>query len=372
MRYGEIGTKSDFVRDQMHAVLRQRVEDRLEYEGIDYGTVSKKPGRVIVSETGAEKAAKAVSELPGVASASPAVKTEATIDSIKEASELFEYGESFGVDARRTGVHDFSSRDIGVEVGAYIEGFSGASVDLDDPETSLGVEVRNDDAYVFTERIEGPDGLPVGTQGSLLALISGGIDSPVAAYEVMKRGSDVTPIYFYNRPVAAEDHWLRFKSAVGRLKRFHPSKKWEVYKVDMGPVNRRLMEVDRGRMVLHRMIMFSVAEKIAESDGLKGIVTGESMGQKSSQTVSNLSITSASIQKPVFRPLSTWNKNDIIYKAKEIGTFEDAKIASACSTIAPDSPATSLKKDDSVSLKHELSFHALVEEALSNAEKIDL
>lgn len=372
VRYGEIGTKSNFVRDQMHSVLRQRVEDRLKYEGIEYEKVSKRPGRVIVELSEAENAAEKLAELPGVSSVSPAIKTGADIEEMKTASESFEYGETFGVDARRSGEHDFSSRDVQVELGSHIEDFTGASVDLDDPDTLLEVEVRDEEAYIFTERIEGPDGLPVGTQDELLTLISGGIDSPVAAHEVMKRGSDILPIYFYNRPVAAEDHWLRFRSVVERLKRFNPSKDWNVYKVDMEAVNEELMKVERGRMVLHRIIIFRAAEKIADSEGIKGIVTGESMGQKSSQTASNLSMTTKVVDKPVIRPLITHNKNEIVEKAKDIGTFKDAQIASACSTMAPDSPATSIQESDLDGLKEKVDIDALVERALEGSEKITL
>lgn len=370
VRYGEIGTKSDFVRQQMHSVLRQRVEDRLEHEDIEFEKVCKRPGRVLVTGTEAEESAEAVSELPGVSSASPVIRTEASMEQMKDASEEFEYGDTFGVDARRTGEHGFSSRDIGVKLGSHIEDFTGASVDLDDPDTSLGVEVRDENACLFTERIQGPDGLPVGTQESLLALVSGGIDSPVAAHEVMKRGSDITPIYFYNKPIAAEDHWLRFKSVIEKLKRFHPAKKWEVYKVDMEEVNNELMNVERGRMVLHRSIMFRIAEKIAESEGLDGIVTGESLGQKSSQTVSNLTRTSISIDKPIIRPLATRNKNEIISKAKDLGTFEEAKIASACRSISPDNPATSIQESDLEELKKNMDVESLVEEAVESSEKI--
>lgn len=372
VRYGEIGTKSNFVKDQMHSVLRQRVEDRLRYEGIEYEKVSKKPGRVIAELLEAEDASEKLAELPGVSSVSSAIKIENDIEEMKEASENFEYGETFGIDARRSGEHDFSSRDVQIELGSHVEEFTGASVDLDDPDTLLEVEIRDENTYMFTERIEGPDGLPVGTQNSLLTLISGGIDSPVAAHEVMKRGSDIVPVYFYNKPIAAEDHWLRFKSVVEKLKRFNPSKNWDVYRVDMEAVNEELMNVERGRMVLHRIVMFKTAEKIAESEGIKGIATGESMGQKSSQTVSNLSMTTNVVDKPMIRPLITHNKNEIVKKAKAIGTFEDAQIASACSTMAPDSPATSIQESDLEELKDNVDIDALVEKALENSEKITL
>ncbi|MFB6292150.1 MAG: tRNA sulfurtransferase [Candidatus Nanohaloarchaea archaeon] len=372
VRYGEIGTKSSPVRGQMVKVLRQRVEDRLLYDGIEFETVSRDSGRVVIETGEAEKAAGAAAELPGVASASPALKTSADIEDIKEASEEFDYGETFGVETRRAGEHGFSSRDVNEEVGSHVEDLTGAAVDLDDPDTLLGIEVRLGDAYLFTERFQGPDGYPVGSQEPVAALISGGIDSPVAAYEVMTRGSDIVPVYFYNRPVAAEDHRLRFEASVKKLKRFHPGKNWEAFVVDMDAVNEELMEMGRGRMVLHRIVLFRVAEELAWKEGLEGIVTGESLGQKSSQTPVNLALTSGEVSKPVFRPLLTWSKNEIVESAKEVESFEEAKIASACSTMAPDNPATSLTEEKFAGLRQEVDIERLVDVALENAEKVNL
>ncbi|MFB6147670.1 MAG: tRNA sulfurtransferase, partial [Candidatus Nanohaloarchaea archaeon] len=326
VRYSGIGTKSRPVRERMRQVLRQRVQDRMEYEGLE-SSVMARPGRIVVETDEPGKAADAIAELPGVASASPALETDADLESMKEASEKFDYRESFGVDANRAGEHGFDSRDIKEKVGGHVQEFTGAEVDLDNPDTLLEVDVRNDEAYLFTERIEGPGGLPAGTQGKLAALISGGIDSPVAAHEVMKRGADILPVYFYNRPVAAEDHLMRFEASVQKLRRFHPGKKWNYYRIDMEEVNRGLMELGRGRMVIHRIVMFRTASRIAEREGLPGIVTGEALGQKSSQTASNLELTSSKVEKTIFRPLLSWNKEEITGKAREIGTFKDAKIA---------------------------------------------
>lgn len=371
-RYGELGVKSSPVRERMINRLRQRIVNRLDYDSLDHGDVRVVQGRIVFAAEDATEAARAVSSVPGVSSASPAVKTASSIEAMKEAAETFDYGESFGVDTSRAGDHSFTSRDVSEELGARIEEFSGADVDLENPDTWLGVEVRFDDAFLFTDSFGGPDGYPVGSQEPLMALVSGGIDSPVAAHQVMTRGSPVLPVYFYNEPVAAEDHWLRFQAAVEKLERFHPSKDWECYRVDMGQVNDTLMGVGRGRMVLHRIVMFRAAEELARQEGLKGLVTGESLGQKSSQTVSNLEMTSSEVEMPVHRPLLSWSKNEITDKAREIGTFEEAQIASACSTLAPDSPATSLKQEKLESLKREAGIDSLVEKAVAEARKLSI
>lgn len=373
VRYGEIGTKSEPVRSKMIENLRQRVEDRLEHEGLDYRKVSVHPGRVIAEQVKeAEEAVEEISEIPGVASVSPAWKIDSNIEEMKEAAEDLEIGESFGIDTQRSGEHGFDSQEVKEKVGKHVKQEKGAEVELDEPETWIEFDIRGENTYVFTERVKGPDGVPVGSSGRFAALISGGIDSPVAAYEVMKRGNDIVPVYFYNAPIAAEDHYLRFRSVCEKLKRFHPAKDWEGFKVDMQEVNEELMGIGKGRMVLHRRLMFAVAEEICEREGLDGIVTGESLSQKSSQTAQNLKVTSRATGYPVHRPLLTHSKNEITEKARELGTFDDAGIASACKTMAPDSPATRMDENRIRELEKEIGFEELVEKAVEGLERIDL
>ena len=371
VRYGEIGTKSNTVRKQMIQTLRQRIEERIEHEGLEYDKVSTRQGRIVAHTEQAEKTAEILKKVPGVKTVSPAEKTEPEIEPIKKASENFDYGETFGVDPN-TGNTELSTPEIAEEIGSHVQEFTGAEVDLDEPDTWLGVDVREDEAYVFTETFEGPGGFPTATQGTYAALISGGIDSPVAAYQVMTRGADILPIYFYNKPIAAEDHLMRFKASVRKLKKFHPSKKWKALIIDMEKVIEELMEVERGRMVLHREIMFRVVEKIAEEKDLEGLVTGESLGQKSSQTSSNLEMTSSSISKPVMRPLLTRDNNSISEEARRIGTFEEAEINSACRSISPDNPATILDRERLENLREAVNVEELVEKAFDSKEEITL
>ena len=372
VRYGEIGTKSEPVRSRMVKILRQRVSDRLDYEKIDFETVSVKPGRIIVEKIPEPmKAAEAIAELPGVSSASPAYRVEPEIEALKKITEKFEVGETFGIETNRSGDHSFDSRDVNREVGGFVAENTGAEVDLDDPETWINFDVRADKAFTYTEKFSGPDGMPAGSGDKVAALISGGIDSPVAAHEIMKRGSDTVPIYFYNRPIAAEDHFLRFRSVVEKLKRFNPSRDWKAYKIDMQEVNEKLMDLGSGRMVIHRRMMFALAQEIAEKEGMKGLVTGESLSQKSSQTAANLKATTETVDLPVLRPLISHSKKEIVAKAREIGTYEDAKIASACSTMAPDNPRTRMDMQEVRNLEEKVDFDELVEKAVDSVEVIE-
>ncbi|MFB6115349.1 MAG: tRNA 4-thiouridine(8) synthase ThiI, partial [Candidatus Nanohalobium sp.] len=161
-------------------------------------------------------------------------------------------------------------------------------------------------------------------------------------------------------------------ASVKKLNKFNPSKTWNAYVVDMEEVNRELAEIGRGRMVVHRRIMFKVAERIAEEEGLNGLVTGESLGQKSSQTNWNMEMTSEAVDKPLLRPLLTEDKNSITDEAREIGTFEEAEINSACRSLSPEQPATKLKQEDLERLEEEVDFEALVDKALNSRRQIEL
>ncbi|MFB6116833.1 MAG: tRNA sulfurtransferase [Candidatus Nanosalina sp.] len=369
-RYGEIGTKSDKVRSDMVMVLRQRVQDRLEYEDIEYEKVSSSESRIVCRGIeNPQEAAEKISQIPGVATVSPVFITDPELDKMTDLAEEIVLGRTFGVDASTAGQHSFDSQDVERELGSALERSSDSAVDLDNPETLVEVDVRPDEAYVFSERFEGPQGFPVGTGEELAALISGGIDSPVAAYRAMCRGSKITPVYFYNRPIAAEDHLLRFKAVVRELKKFNPSRTWRIHVVDMGEVNERLLaEIDRGRMLVHRRIMFRVAEKIKQQQNLSGIVTGESIAQKSSQTASNLEITSKAVETSIFRPLLTENKYDIVSQARDIGTFENSKIESACNSLSPENPATKIDEEEIQSLEDSVDVERLVDKALEKTE----
>ncbi|MFB6209109.1 MAG: tRNA sulfurtransferase [Candidatus Nanohaloarchaea archaeon] len=366
VRYGEIGTKSEPVRSRMLHTLRQRVEERLEYENIEFERVSRIPGRIVARKV-SNDAVDRVGEMPGVSSCSPARTVKPEMDSIKEEVRKMEVADTFGVRVNTGGGQEMSSQQVEEEIGDFLS--DGREVDLDDPGTWVRIDVRKDEAFIFTEQVEGPGGFPSGSEGSLAALISGGIDSPVAAFRMMVRGAEITPIYFYNRPVAAEDHLARFEAAVSELERFHPSRKWEYFLVDMEEINNKLKQVGKGKMIVHRRIMFGIAEKIAESEGLDGIVTGESLNQKSSQTSQNLKTTSEAVDIPVHRPLLGSNKNHITREARRIGSFQHSKVDSACRSIAPDDPSTSMSVDSAETLEKELDKTHLVDKAFESSER---
>jgi len=355
VRHGEIGTKSEQVRRSMEGRLADNLSAMLADRGID-GTVERQRTRLFVhvddpAATG--EATDAACNTFGVVSASPVVSVPPKLDTICEeldtiATACFDGG-AFAVDARRAGrkdVHDFSSEDIESEGGAAVwESIEAAGyepeVDLDDPDVTFFVECRAETAYLFVEERSGPGGLPVGTQAPVVVLLSGGIDSPVAAWKLLRRGAPIVPVYVDLGDFGGPDHRARALSTVETLASYAPNFDFEARVVPGGDVVETLAsDLDSTRMLSLRRFMLAAGERIAESVDAVGLVTGEAIGQKSSQTSANLRVTDAAVDLPVFRPNLTDDKAEITQLAREIDTFEASTIPTGCNRVAPSFPET--------------------------------
>jgi len=352
VRHGEIGTKSEHVGAKMERRLRENLAAVLADRGVD-AEIEQRRFRLRLHTDEPEAATAAAADTFGVVSASPAVRVEPTIEAVCEAltaaaREGYDSG-SFAVSARRAGVesaHPFSSTDIEREGGSAVwdaaeETGVEPEVDLDDPDTEFFVDCREDDALVFLEKRAGPGGLPLGTQDPVVALMSGGIDSPVAAWELMKRGAPVIPLYVDLGDYGGVDHRARAVSTTETLARYAPDRDMRLRIAPAGEAVAAIAEtVDVGRMLVLRRFMLRVAAAVADERDAVGVVTGEAVGQKSSQTTANLAVTSAAVDLPVHRPLLTVDKTDITARADEIGTFGESTIPAGCDRLAPDYPET--------------------------------
>jgi thiamine biosynthesis protein ThiI len=354
VRHGELGIKSDQVRIKMERQLQDHLDALLEDREIP-GTVRTERNRLYI-ETDPEHieaATDAATDAFGVVSASPAIRTEPELDVIFDAmertTEACYEGGTFAVQARRAGgdeIHNFDSRDLeqdgGARVGGTIESMGHTpDVDLDDPDCTVFVEARPEKAFVFVEKHEGPGGLPLGSQRPLVALLSGGHDSPVAAWRAMVRGSPVIPVYVDLGEYGGVDHRARAEAAAERLAALAPEYDMSLRIAAAGDIVAELVErVDDARMLSLRRAMLAIAEGIAEEHDAVGIVTGEAVGQKSSQTTANLAVTDRATQLPVHRPLLTMDKTDIMERARELGTYEESSIPAGCNRVAPSYPET--------------------------------
>lgn len=343
VRYDEIGTKSTKTRIWMEKKLCSNLESVLKDRNIS-GKVEREFGRIFIRTKNPKEAAKAACDCFGVVSTSPAISIQPKKKIIKNtilevARERFK-GESFAVRARCAET-SFSSKEIEKEVGEVLKQELKAEVELDSPDFVVYTEVRKNEAFVFLKKLNGVCGLPLGTQEKLVALISGGIDSPVATWKVMKRGCKTIPIYFDLGKYGGPDHIERTFETVRKLSRYAPNTDMRIRKINAGDVIENLLEnTNRTRMISYRRFMFRAAEQVAIKEGASGIVTGESIGQKSSQTSRNISVTSQVTDLPIHRPLLTMDKKEIIEKAKFIGTFKKSTIDAGCHRIAPNKPRT--------------------------------
>ncbi|MFB6301569.1 MAG: tRNA sulfurtransferase [Haloferacaceae archaeon] len=347
--HGEIGVKSSRVRARMERRLRDNLAAVLDDRGID-AAVERRWSRLVVDAAGADaatEAAAAATDVPGVVWARPAAVCGPVLDEVVEtAAAVAERAdpETFAIRANRAGPperHPFSARDVERRAGAAVEAATGATVDLDDPGTAIRVDVRDEDAFVAAREVRGPGGLPVGTQGHVVALVSGGIDSPVAAWQTMRRGCTVVPTYVDIGDYGGADHRVRAVETIHRLARYAPNEDLRPRVVDAGDIVADLVAtVGDTRMLSLRRAMLAAGAALADHVGADAVVTGESIGQKSSQTGPNLAVTTAAVDRPVHRPLLTWDKEEIVAAARDLGTFEDATVSAGCQRVAPAHPST--------------------------------
>ncbi len=348
LRYGEIALKGKN-RVYFYRKLRRNLRKCLKANGIS-GEVWQEGQRIYLETDQVAEAVEAAQRVFGVVSLSPVQVVPAEMEAITgEALALagrvgLDRNRSFRVQARRAD-KSFAliSPEIERRVGASIAETTGARVDLsNDAQVTVGIEIRPGQAMLFGERIPGPGGLPLGSQGRVVSLISSGIDSPVATWLMMKRGCGVVPVHFsvsaaQTEQVEAIIEALNQHSYGWRLKPVILS-----HHEVLAPTLEKLREHRGGRWacLFCKRIMLSKAAEIAEEMGASAIVTGDSLGQVASQTLSNLEVISYGIQKPILRPLIGMDKTEIMDLARRIGTYQPSIQDAHTCPFLPDRPLT--------------------------------
>jgi len=283
--------------------------------------------------------------------------------------------ESFRVLTKRSDKRfALTSPEVNRELGAMIQGATGTRVDLSNAALTVAVDILRGRAFFSVEKVAGAGGLPVGTSGRVLALLSGGIDSPVAAWRMMRRGCRVDFVHFHSVPFLDRTSQEKARELARILA--HWQLDGTLHLVPFGEVQRQVVAaVGRPlRVVLYRRMMLRIAEAIARVAGAEALVTGDSLGQVASQTLANLAVIEAAVALPVLRPLVGMDKGEIAAQAERIGTFETSIIPDqdCCTLFVPRHPSTRAHLDEVLALEARLDVSGLVAAAVAGTERARL
>jgi len=378
VRYAEIHLKG-LNRPYFERSLMKRIELALRPLP---AKVVREQGRVFVfgvPEAEVDGAADKLTRVFGIHSVSPAVAVEKEWDAIVAAAKSIVarrieglQDASFKVIARRADKRfPMRSQEICRMLGGVLlEAYDTLRVDVHTPDFYVGVEIRQEQAFLFAEERMGVGGMPVGTNGHAMLLISGGIDSPVAGYMIAKRGVRVSAVHFFSYPYTSE----RAREKVVELTRILSGYAGEVtlYLVPFTEIQLAIYEKcpQSETTVLMRRLMMQISERIALSCGAQALVTGESIGQVASQTIESLTVTNDAVRLPVFRPLIGFDKEEIIDRAKAIGSFETSILPyeDCCTVFVPQHPVTKPRLEEIRASEALVDFSPMIERAIEQTE----
>lgn len=321
-----------------------------------------------------------LSKVYGIKSISPVIKIDKNEEKINQSaiqlSQDFEKGSTFKVDVKRV---DKSFRLDTYELqrqvgGAILKENNNITVNVKNPDYEIKIEVRMDAIYIYEKVIAGAGGMPVGTGGKTLLMLSGGIDSPVAGIEVMKRGVTVEAIHFHSPPFTSE----KAKDKVIELTRILAERVGPIklHLVPFTEIQKQINKVVHSRytMTSTRRMMMRISDKVVHQINANAIVNGENLGQVASQTLKSMYAINHVTATPVLRPLLTLDKEDIIKKAKELGTFETSiqPYEDCCTIFTPKNPVTEPDFDKVVKYESVFNFDEMIENAVENIETLTI
>ena len=370
IHYHEIGLKGRN-RGRFEQQLLTNIGRAL--KGLPRGAARRLSGRItleLVPDADLCAIRERLADVFGIANFSVAVHVPNAIERIRAGAwdvvRNVEFG-SFKIAARR-GDKKFplTSEEINRDVGAHVQTLSQARVKLDDPDLTCFIEVSYQGAFIYTGKTPGPGGLPVGANERAVSLLSSGIDSPVASYKTMKRGVRLSFVHFHSQPYTNRSSQRNTEELVRVLTRYQYQS--TLYLVPFVEIQRRVMtHAPPGyRVIFYRRAMLRIAEAIAEREGAQALVTGESIGQVASQTLSNMRAIEEVTPLPLLRPLSGDNKEEIIDLARRIGTYDISiePYEDCCTVFVPKHPETRASLKTVHAIEPKLDLVPLIEQTL--------
>ena len=383
VRCGEVALKG-MNKPYFERMLVDRIRRNLKaFKGVD---IKRQEGLIFIraeKDLDIDAIIKETAKVFGVASISKAVEAEPELNAIGEAAVEYMMNlietrgvQTFKVEAKRADKNfPVKSPEIGRIIGAKVlVGCKVLKVNVHEPDVLLHVDVRHDKAYIYEGKVNGFGGLPLGTNGKGMILLSGGIDSPVAAWMMAKRGMMIEAVHFHSYPYTSPRAQEKVEDLAKILSTYVG--KFKMHTVNLLPIQEQIVMncPEEETTILVRRFMMRIAERIAEKTDCMMLITGENLGQVASQTAESLVVTDASVTKPVMRPLIAMDKTDIMDKAKEIGTYEKSiePYEDCCTVFLPKHPTTKPKLEKILESESKLDCEALIEAAVASAEVINI
>lgn len=380
VRYGELSTKGknrkDFIKQlgkNVRAVLHPfpNLEVKAQRDRL----------HVSLNDEDDEAVINALKGVFGIENFYPSIQVDKNMDAIKQTAlqmvrEQYREGATFKINTRRQDKHfDYNTNQINNILGDYVlTNVDGISVDVKHPDIAIRVEVRMNGAFLSSEKIQGAGGLPVGTGGRATMMLSGGIDSPVATYQAMKRGVRIDMIHFYSPPYTSEQALNKAKQLTSVLAKY--SGNIQFIQVPFTEVQETIKEkVPEGYlMTIQRRMMLRIAAAITKSRHCTGVFTGEALGQVASQTLESMMAINDVTTMPVLRPLVSMDKTEIIKIAKNIGTYDLSILPfeDCCTIFTPPAPKTHPNLEKSRKFEGYIDVDGLIQRAMDGIKITDI
>jgi thiamine biosynthesis protein ThiI len=314
-------------------------------------------------------------EVFGVAKFYKAYELPQDLDGLKARIPEFLEGRTFSSFRITTNRADkrfpMNSEEVNRDLGAFVKDLTGAQVNLKYPELSIYVDIQTSGFLVYFDEVKAHGGLPVGVSGKVAVMLSGGIDSPVAAWQMMKRGCQAMFVHFHSYPLVDRTSMEKAVDLVEHLNRHQYES--NLFMAPLGEIQKKIILTcpPSYRVVLYRRFMVRITEVLARRNRAKAIITGESCGQVASQTLENIAVVDQSAGMPILRPLIGHNKEEIVNMAQNIGTFTTSILPDqdCCTLFVPKHPETKADLDTVLRLEESLSVDEMVKDAVENTER---
>lgn len=384
IHYSEIALKGDN-RGFFEKKLISNIERSL---GELSGEVKRISGRIIidlnqVENPDIEAYKKSLKKVFGIHDFSFVLSSKQDIEEIERTIWKLAKGKefvSFAVRTKRANKKfPLNSQEINEKVGEYLmvnfaDQDRPKEVELETPDLTFYIEVVEDYAFVYSKKYKGPNGLPVASSGKLVSLLSSGIDSPVASWQMISRGCEVTFAHFHAHPFTKKQAQENVKKIVEKLSPWQGKSK--LYLLNLSSVQKEIIREapEKLRLLFYRRAMIKIANKVAKKENAQGLITGEAVGQVASQTLANLRATGEASNLPIYRPNIAKDKEEIIARAKKLGTYEISTepYEDCCTYMVPEHPETKANLKEILNYESDFELDELMEEVFDNAETIEI